>query len=66
MNFLFPTRLQIYDLVNINSHMAFVVRHECLQFNHFLNIHDCKKEASIHAEVGQKVLLNGKQLPKQD
>jgi len=66
MNFLFPTRLQISDLVNISSHMAFVVRHECLQLNCFEYIHDGKKKASIHAEVGQKVFLNGKQLPKQD
>jgi len=46
--------------------MAFVVRHECLQLNCFEYIHDCKKEASIHVEVGPKVFLNGKQLPKQD
>lgn len=49
LNFLFPTRLQISDLVNINSHMAFVARHECLGF------HNGKKEASIQVEVGQKV-----------
>jgi hypothetical protein len=66
MNFLFPTRLQIFYLVNISSHMVFVVRHECLQLNRFEYIHDCKKEASIYVEVGQKVFLNGKQLPKQD
>ncbi len=46
--------------------MVFVVRHECLQLNRFEYIHDCKKEASIYVEVGQKVFLNGKQLPKQD